>query len=139
MIRSMSSEGVLEPIQATEGIGDAGAQAVPTAGQAKAVDAAMQSRERFIRRREMQVDDGSRRIALMESMIAEFDRVAAELDRDILIEQQRSGIHDPAHFAYPTYAKAAMLRRDNLKRSADELRAKLAETKEALRRVGVAA
>jgi flagellar FliJ protein len=64
-------------------------------------------------------------------MIADFDRMAADLDREILIEQQRSGIHDPAHFAYPVYAKAAMLRLDNLKRSADELRARLAKAKEA--------
>ena len=27
------------------------------------------------------------------------------------LEQDRAGIHDPAHFAYPTYAKAAMQRR----------------------------
>jgi hypothetical protein len=46
----------------------------------------------------------------------------------------RSRVHDPGHFAYPIYAKAAMLRRDNLKRSADELRAQLAKAKEALLR-----
>ena len=75
----------------------------------------------------------------MERMIADFDSMAADLDREILIEQERSGIHDPAHFAYPTYAKAAILRRNNLKRSADELRARLAKAKEALFGAGVAA
>jgi hypothetical protein len=75
----------------------------------------------------------------MERMIADFDCKAADLDREILIEQQRARIHDPAHFAYPTYAKAAMLRRDNLKRSADGLRAQLAKAKEALFGPGVAA
>jgi hypothetical protein len=75
----------------------------------------------------------------MEHMIADFDRMAADFDREILIEQQRSGIHDPAHFAYPIYAKAAMLRRDNLKRSADDLRARIAKAKETLLGVGVAA
>jgi len=68
----------------------------------------------------------------MERTIADFDRVAADLDREILIEQERAGIYDPAHFAYPTYAKATILRRDNLKRSADELRAQLAKAEEAL-------
>ena len=68
----------------------------------------------------------------MQRMIADFDRMAADLDREILIEQERARIHDPAHFAYPTYAKVAMLRRDNLKRSADELRAQLAKNKEVL-------
>ncbi len=65
-------------------------------------------------------------------MIAEFDRIAADLDREIKIEQERAGIHDPAHFAYPTYAKAAMQRRENLKRSADELKAQLDDAKDAL-------
>ena len=36
---------------------------------------------------------------------------------------------DPAHFAYPTYAKAAMQRRKNLKRSAAELKLQLDEAK----------
>jgi hypothetical protein len=65
--------------------------------------------------------------------------MAADLDREILIEQERARIYDPAHFTYPTYAKAAILRRDNLKRSADELRAQLAKVKEVLLGVRVAA
>ena len=80
-----------------------------------------------------------RRVTLVERMIAEFDYLAADLDEEIVIEQERAKIHDPAHFAYPTYAKAAILRRDNLKRSADELRAQLAKAKEALLGVGVGA
>jgi len=75
----------------------------------------------------------------MERMIADFDCMAADLDREILIEQERARIHDPAHFAYPAYAKAAILRRDNLKRSADEPRAQLVKAKQALLGVGVAA
>jgi flagellar FliJ protein len=67
-------------------------------------------------------------------MIGDFDYLAADLDREILIEQERARIHDPAHFAYPTYAEAAALRRDNLKRSADELKAQPAKAKEALLR-----
>jgi len=65
-------------------------------------------------------------------MIAEFDRMAVDLEREIKTEQERAGIHDPGHFAYPTYAKAAMNRRDNLKRSADELRVQLEDAKGAL-------
>jgi hypothetical protein len=33
-----------------------------------------------------------------------------------------AGINDPGHFAYPTYAKAAIQRRDNLSRSINDLR-----------------
>ena len=61
--------------------------------------------------------------------MAEFDRIATELDREIKLEQDRAGIHDPAHFAYPTYAKAAMGRRENLKRSSDDLKAQLDDAK----------
>ena len=56
----------------------------------------------------------------------------AELEREIKIEQDRAGIHDPAHFAYPTYAKAATARRENLKHSTDELRVQLEDAKVAL-------
>ena len=64
-----------------------------------------------------------RRTVLIEHMIRDFERLSAELDREISFEENRTGIHDPAHFAYPTYAKAARLRRDNLRQSAAELRA----------------
>ena len=62
-------------------------------------------------------------------MIAEFERMAGDLEREIKVEQDRAGIHDPGHFAYPTYAKAAINRRENLKRSADELRVQLEDAK----------
>ena len=91
----------------------------------------MRSRTTLIRR-EFQVSDSTRLIVLMERMIADFDCMVVDLDREILIQQLSAGIHDPAHFAYPTYAKAAILRRDNLRHSAAVLRARLAEAKEAL-------
>jgi flagellar export protein FliJ len=65
-------------------------------------------------------------------MIAEFERMAGDLDREIKVEQDRAGIDDPGHFAYPTYAKAAMQRRENLARSADELKVQLDDAKNAL-------
>jgi flagellar FliJ protein len=40
--------------------------------------------------------------------------------------------NDPAHFAYPTYAKAAMQRRENLLRSVEELKVQLDDAKNAL-------
>jgi flagellar export protein FliJ len=65
-------------------------------------------------------------------MIAEFDRMAGDLEREISTEQDRAGIQDPSHFAYPTYAKAAIQRRENLKRSADELKVQLDDAKASL-------
>jgi flagellar protein FliJ len=92
----------------------------------------MKSRETLIRLKKFQVDEKRRKVAQIETMIAEFDRMAGDLEREIRVEQDRSGIHDPAHFAYPTYAKAAIARRENLKRSAEELRIQLEEAKSAL-------
>ena len=139
MALSMSGHPVLEPNQTTYRPADAWEKPLPTANKAKALDTSMRSRATFIRRMEFQTDSARQRVALMERMIADFDRMAADLDREILIEQERAGIYDPAHFAYPTYAKAAVLRRDNLRRSADDLRAQLAKAKETLLGVGVAA
>jgi len=92
----------------------------------------MKSRETLVRLKKFQLDEKRRRVAQIETMIDEFDRVAGELEREIRIEQDRAGIHDPAHFAYPTYAKAAIARRENLKRSVDELRIQLGDAKSAL-------
>ncbi len=85
----------------------------------------MKSRETLIRLKKFQVDEKQRKVAQIETMIAEFERMAGDLEREIRVEQDRAGIHGPAHFAYPTYAKAAIGRRENLKRSADELRGQL--------------
>jgi flagellar export protein FliJ len=92
----------------------------------------MKSRETLIRLKKFQVDEKRRRVAQIEGMIAEFDRIAGDLEREIKSEQDRAGIHDPGHFAYPTYAKAAMQRKENLKRSADELRIQLEDARSAL-------
>ena len=76
----------------------------------------MKSRNTLIRLKKFQVEERRRKVAQIEAMIADFTRMITDLDREITAEQERAGIHDPAHFAYPTYAKAATGRRDNLKR-----------------------
>jgi flagellar FliJ protein len=92
----------------------------------------MKSRETLIRLKKFQVDEKRRKVAQIEAMIAEFERMAGDLEREIKGEQERAGIHDPAHYAYPTYAKAAIQRRENLTRSVDELKAQLDDAKNAL-------
>src|SRR5262245_49861267 len=92
----------------------------------------MKSRETLIRLKKFQVDEKRRKVAQIEGMIAEFDRIGSDLDREIRAEQDRAGIQDPSHFAYPTYAKAAATRKENLKRSADELKVQLDDAKAAL-------
>jgi len=79
-----------------------------------------------------EVEERQQKVADIEAMIEDFSRVAEELDRQVHYEEQRAGIHDPAHFAYPIYAKAARQRRDNLYASIRELSEKLEEAREAL-------
>ena len=104
----------------------------------------MKSRDTLIRLKRFQVDEKRRQVAQIEAMVAEFERMANDLEREISVEQDRAGIADPGHFAYPTYAKAAIQRRDNLKRSAQELqgqledaRAQLADAFEELKKVEI--
>lgn len=81
----------------------------------------MKSRENLVRLKQFQVNDKRRRLAQLDGMIAEFDRMANELDAQIAAEEKKSGITDVNHFAYPTFAKAARTRRDNLKNSRADL------------------
>ncbi len=85
----------------------------------------MKSRESLIRLQRFQVDEKRRQVTDIETMIADFERMALELDQQIIAEQERTGIDDVTHFAYPTFAKAAAQRRDNLKGSASELQGQL--------------
>lgn len=89
----------------------------------------MKSRDHLVRLKRFQMDERRRRVAQIESMIADFARMVVDLDREISSEEQRSGISDPGHYAYPTFARAAVARRDNLKRSSDDLKDQLAEAK----------
>ena len=82
----------------------------------------MKSRNSLIRLKRFQVDEKRRQVMQIEMMIAEFERMASELDEQILAEQKRSGITDITHFAYPTFAKAARQRSDNLQVSIRELK-----------------
>jgi flagellar export protein FliJ len=91
----------------------------------------MKSREGTIRLKRFQVEEKRRQVAQIEAMIAEFERMAHELNDQVIAEQERSGIHDAGHFAYPTFAKAASQRRDNLSASERALKAQLAAAKAA--------
>ena len=91
----------------------------------------MKSRDSLVRLKKFQAEERRRRVIQIEAMIAEFARMSGELDREIAAEEQRSGIGDPAHFAYSTYARSARGRRGNLDQSADELRQQLDQARAA--------
>src|SRR5215210_3085650 len=117
----------MKPVRPPGGAGSV-PRSIGTSGELES----MKSRETLIRLKKFQVDEKRRKVAQIEGMIAEFDRIAGDLEREIKSEQERAGIHDPSHFAYPTYAKAAIQRRENLKRSASELRTQLDDAQAAL-------
>ena len=93
----------------------------------------MKSRsESLIRLKKFNVDEKRRQVMQIEMMVADFERMASELDQQIEIEQTKTGISDIAHFAYSTFAKAAMARRDNLLASANDMRGKLESAQDQL-------
>ncbi len=85
----------------------------------------MKSRETLIRLRKFDVDEKRQKVAAIEAMIQDFTGMANDLDLQVKSEQQRAGIDDVNHYAYPTFAKAAVQRRDNLMISIADLQAKL--------------
>jgi flagellar export protein FliJ len=82
----------------------------------------MKSRESLTRLKEFQVNEKRRQLKQLQTMMAEFERMAKDLENQILFEEKKSGITDPNHFAYPTFAKAARQRSDNLQVSIRELK-----------------
>lgn len=81
----------------------------------------MKSRENLVRLKQFQVNEKRKQLLQLDMMIAEFKRMADELDNQIVSEEKKAGITDTSHFAYPTFAKAARLRRDNLQNSQADL------------------
>jgi flagellar FliJ protein len=92
----------------------------------------MKPRHELFRLKSFEVDEYRRKVAGIDAMIHEFNQMVRDLDHQITVEQERSGISDVNHYAYPTFAKAAIQRRDNLRTSIAELEAKLAATQEQL-------
>jgi flagellar protein FliJ len=85
----------------------------------------MKPRDSALRLKRFEATERARKVASIETMISDFEHVAADLARQIAAEEERTGIKDAAHFAYSTFAKAATLRRANLLTSVTDLRVKL--------------
>ena len=84
----------------------------------------MKSRDNLLRLKHFQVEDKTRQLAQIDMMIAEFERMHGDLEAQINIEEEKAGITDPSHFAYPTFAKAARQRQENLEGSIRDLKEK---------------
>ena len=85
----------------------------------------MKPRDTALRLRRFEASEKARKVASIETMILDFEHMASDLARQISAEEERTGVRDPAHFAYSTFAKAAALRRANLLTSVADLRSKL--------------
>lgn len=92
----------------------------------------MKSRDALSRLKRFDVEEKQRKVAEIETMIGDFNQMANDLDRQIAVEQERAGVSDTNHYAYPTFAKAAIQRRDNLLASAADLALKLTNARETL-------
>jgi len=92
----------------------------------------MKSRDALIRLKRFDIEEKRRKVAEIEAMIGDFNHMAVDLDRQIAIEQERAGVSDVNHYAYPTFAKAAIQRRNNLATSVSGLEVKLAAAREDL-------
>lgn len=88
----------------------------------------MKVRDTALKLKRFEIEERARKVGDLEQMIREFESIATDLDRQIQAEEERSGVKDPKHFAYSTFAKSAAQRRDNLRASIGELRAKLEAT-----------
>ncbi|MEM7216088.1 MAG: flagellar export protein FliJ [Pseudomonadota bacterium] len=92
----------------------------------------MKSRENLLRLKHFQVEDKTRQLAQIDMMIAEFEKMYGDLQAQIDIEEEKAGIADPSHFAYPTFAKAARQRQENLDGSIRDLKDKRVNAEAAL-------
>jgi flagellar FliJ protein len=95
-------------------------------------DVPMRSPTALIRLKMVRIEQRQRMVAQIQRAIADFELQTTNLNLEIREVEERTKNHDPAHFAYSTFAKAAIQRRDNLERSADNLKIQLDAAKTAL-------
>ena len=85
----------------------------------------MKSRDSALRAKRFEVAEKARKAEDLQYMTRDFESMAADLQRQIQAEEDRTGVKDPAHFSYSTFAKAAALRREKLMVSVTDLKAQL--------------
>jgi flagellar FliJ protein len=84
----------------------------------------MKVREAAIRIKRFEAEEKAQKVDALEQMILEFEQMAMDLERQVIAEEERTGVRDSSHFAYSTFARSAAQRRTNLLNSIEDLRAK---------------
>ena len=85
----------------------------------------MKSWEIAVRAKRFELAEKSRKSDDLKGMVRDFETMAADLDRQIVAEEERTGVRDQTHFSYSTFAKAATARRDKLLVSVADLKLQL--------------
>lgn len=85
----------------------------------------MKSRESQTRLMQFKVEEKTRQLQGIEMMMSEMEKMVSELEYQIASEEKKSGISDPSNYAYPTFAKAARTRAENLHGSIKELKVQM--------------
>jgi flagellar protein FliJ len=94
-----------------------------------------QSKASALRRKEFEANEKETRVALLGTMIRDFDNMIGQLERQIAAEEDRTRIKDPGHPVYSTFATAAAKRRQNLLISVTHTRSMLEIAKRELNEV----
>jgi flagellar protein FliJ len=85
----------------------------------------MKSRDSALRAKRFELAEKARKAEDLTGMVRDFEGMAADLERQILAEEDRTGVKDTNHYSYSTFAKAATLRRDKLLVSVADLKMQL--------------
>jgi flagellar protein FliJ len=73
-----------------------------------------QSKVSALRQKQFEVNEKKTKVALLRTMIGDFDNMIGQLEQQIAAEEDRTRIKDPRHRAYAMFVKAAAKRRQNL-------------------------
>jgi hypothetical protein len=73
-----------------------------------------QSKASVLRQKQFEVNEKETKVALLRTMIRDFDNMIGRLEEQIAAEEDRTRIKDPRQPAYSMCAKAAAKRRQNL-------------------------
>ena len=92
----------------------------------------MKSQNSLIHRCRLEVIERRQVVADIVYLMGRCKQDVVDLEHQIEFEQDRSGMDDVNHCTYPTFAKAVIQRRDNLKNTVRKLESKLEEARNQL-------
>jgi flagellar protein FliJ len=85
-------------------------------------DSATRDYSSLLRRKQFEISKKERTAALLGTMVRDFEKMVAVLDRQIAAEEEHTRIKDSRHPAYSTFAQAAAQRRHNLLTSVAQMK-----------------